>query len=307
MASDRKPPPDQRDMMNTREVADYLRIKERKLYDLVRNGEIPCSRIGGKWLFRKQLIDQWMGTHTTYIGADPERRLSPPLVVGSHDPLLDWALRTARCGLGSMPGGSLDGLKRLAAGEAVLAGLHVIDPATGTYNVHVVREALKGEPVVMLRWAEREQGLVIRPEIRELCRISNLADIVRSKRRMVMRQPEAGSQILLEYLLAKDRLSVRGIDREPYAALSETDLGLAIVEGRADVGLAVCAVAKQYKLDFIPLHREQFDVVMRRRDYFEPALQQLFGFAKGPVFEARAARFGGYDISKLGTVVYNGE
>jgi excisionase family DNA binding protein len=295
-----------REMMNTREVAEYLRLKERKVYELVRTKQIPCSRVTGKWLFPRRLVDLWVAQHTAYaaIGGGV---MPAPVVAGSHDPLLEWALRNSKCGLALLPGGSLDGLKRLAAGEAVLAGLHVIDAATGEYNLHVIRDELRGEPIVALRWAEREQGLLLRPDLRQRHGITGLADVARSRTRLVLRQPEAGSSILLWHLLANERLKLTDFAPGRYTALSETDLGLAIVEGRGDVGLGLRAVAEQYGLDFVPLHREQFDLVMRRRDYFEPPLQQLFTFVRSPDFVARARNFAGYDVSARGTVVFNGD
>jgi molybdate-binding protein len=83
-------------------------------------------------------------------------------------------------------------------------------------------------------------------------------------------------------------------------------LGLAVLEGRADAGLAVAAVARQYRLDFLPLHRERYDLLMRRRDYFEAPVQKLLGFTRGEAFAARAGEMDGYDMGGLGRVVYNG-
>ena len=76
-------------MMNTREIADYLRIKERKVYELVRAKEIPCSRVTGKWLFPKHLIDIWVAQKTEYARTGAEIRASAPIAAGSHDPLLE--------------------------------------------------------------------------------------------------------------------------------------------------------------------------------------------------------------------------
>ena len=84
------------------------------------------------------------------------------------------------------------------------------------------------------------------------------------------------------------------------------DLGLAILEGRADAGFAVEAVARALKLDFLPLMRERYDLLIRRRDYFEAPVQTLFAFARGSAFLARAAQMGGYDVSGLGRVQLNG-
>src|SRR3546814_23014 len=84
------PPAPSTDMMTTREVADYLRIKERKVYDLVRLNRIPCTRVTGKLLFPKNLIDRWMADSTAT--AATEGAAPPPVMAGSRDPLLDWAV-----------------------------------------------------------------------------------------------------------------------------------------------------------------------------------------------------------------------
>lgn len=289
------------EMMTTREVAAYLRIRERKVYDLVRARQIPCSRVTGKWLFPKALIDLWVARHSDGPGG-AEARTPAATVAGSHDPLLDWAVRESRCGLALLPGGSLDGLRRLASGEATVAGLHVIDDS-GAYNVALVQQAPLGRDAVVIEWTRREQGLVVAPD--NPLAIGGLADLRAKRARLVPRQPEAGSQILLLHLLARAGIALSDLAVLKQSALSENDLGLAIVEGKADAGLAVQAVARQFRLGFVRLHTERFDLVMRRRDYFEPPMQTLLAFARTPGFAARAADFGGYDVSGLGRVVWN--
>jgi excisionase family DNA binding protein len=286
-----------RDMMNTREVADYLRIKERKVYDLVRAKKIPCSRVTGKWLFPKAQIDAWVAQ--TGDAAD----LAAPgaVLAGSHDPLLEWAVRESRCGLAIRPGGSRDGLSLLAAGEAMLAGVHLIGE-DGGYNVAAVAAAMPARDFVILEWAKREQGLIVASGNPH--RIGALADLRGRKLRFAARQPEAGSHELLLHLL--ERAGMKRTDLEgPTAALNESDLAQAIAEGKADAGLGIRAVAQQFRLGFVKLQVERFDLVMRRRDYFEPPVQKLFAFARGAAFAGRAAELGGYDVGGLGTVILN--
>ena len=290
------------EMMSTREVARYLRIKERKVYDLVRAKKIPCSRVTGKWLYPKDLVDRWVAQNTEY-GATARERSAAPVVAGSNDPLLDWAVRESSCGLAVLPGGSLDGLRRLARREAMVAGLHVLDRETGIYNIPVIEQALGGQDIVVIEWARRDQGLIVAPG--NPLGLTALADLATRKARVVPRQGESGSQILLVHLLAKAGRGLRDLDLISRPALSESDLALAIVEGKADAGLAVAAVARQFRLDFVPLHRERFDLVLRRRDYFEPPVQALLAFARSPAFIDRASELGGYDVSALGRVVWN--
>lgn len=287
-------------MMNTREVADYLRIKERKVYDLVREGRIPCARVTGKWLFPKSLIDNWVAQNSS--GADVVPKPAAPIIAGSQDPLLDWAVRESRCGLALLPGGSLDGLSRLAAGEATMAALHVLDQS-GDYNVPLVQQAPLPRDVVVLEWAKREQGLVVAAG--NPLGLREIGDLRTRKARVVMRQKEAGSQILFEHLLILAGIAPAALKTLPKPALSENDVGLAIVEGKADAGIAIRAVAQQFKLDFVKLHVERFDLVMRRRDYFEPPAQALFAFVRSPAFAARAAELGGYDAARIGAVIWN--
>ncbi len=293
--------------MTTREVAEYLRIKERKVYELVREGRIPCSRVTGKWLFPRPLVDLWLARATELPdGLPPEAvagQAPPPVVAGSHDPLLDWALRQSGSDLALLPGGSLDGLARLAAGEAMVAGLHVLDDESGAYNLPVIAQALAGRPVVAIEWARRRQGLVVAPD--NPLGIASIADLAARKARIVPRQQEAGSQILFLHLLGRAGLALEDLNLIAEPARSETDLALAVLEGRADAGLAIEAAARQHRLGFVPLHEERYDLVMARRDYFEPPVQQLMAFVRSRPFADRAREMRGYDVSGVGRVVMN--
>lgn len=293
-----------REFMSTKEVADYLRIKQRKVYALLRAKRIPSSRVTGKWLFPKHLIDLWVAENTDYAGLGFETRPPAPVVAGSHDPLLDWAVRESGCGLALRASGSLDGLKQLAAGEAMMAGLHVRDTKSGDYNVPVLREAAGLRDVVLIRWAARRQGLVMAAG--NPLRVRRLADIVRSKARFMLRQPSAGSHLLLLHFLSAARLKPADVNFVHPPVLSETDVGLAIVEGRADAGLAVEAVARQFRLGFVPLAEERFDLALRRKSYFEGPAQALFSFAASAAFKRRAAALGGYEVGDTGRVIWNG-
>jgi len=287
--------------MNTRELADYLGLKERKIYDLVAKREIPCTRVTGKWLFHRELIDRWLLEHAEGLGTTPAAE-PPAIVAGSHDPLLDWAVRESGCGLALLFDGSLDGLTRFARGEALACGMHVLDPPTGEYNAPAIRQQLPRQPVVALEWAWREQGLILPAgNPRSVAGLRDVAEL-----RFAMRQTGAGSLVLLEQLLAAAELSMADIHPAGPPRRGELEVGLMIAGGDADAGLGIRAVARQLGLDFLSLARERYDIVVGRRDYFEPALQRLMGFVRGAAFREQAERLTGYDIGGLGTVRYNG-
>lgn len=295
----------EQEFLTTREVAAYLRLKERRIYELVRQGAIPCTRVTGKWLFPRTLIDLWLAENV-----EGETTQRPPAVIaGSQDPLLDWAVMEAGCGLALLPGGSLDGLRRFAAREAVAAGLHLLDPRGGDYNVaalaaNLAEPSFARQGLVLLEWARRRQGLIVgagNPH-----GVQRLADLQEKALRVILRQEDAGSHLLFTHLLDESGLTVDALTITQETARSETEVGLAILEGRAEAGLGVEAVARTLKLGFVPLVQERYDLLMRRRDFFEPPLQSLFAFARTPAFTARAKQMGGYDVGGLGTVRYNG-
>ena len=129
------------EFMTVPELAALLRIKERKVYDLAASGEVPCTRATGKLLFPERGIRAWLDDHSDGGLAKPPR---PAVLLGSHDPLLDWAVRESRCGLASYFDGSSDGLTRFLAREGVAAGLHLLDAEGREWNIPTVARTCGG-------------------------------------------------------------------------------------------------------------------------------------------------------------------
>ena len=289
-------------MMDTREVAEYLRLKERRIYDLVRRNALPYVRATGKLLFPRAQIDAWLAAKAGQR-APAQSAAVPTIVAGSHDPLLDWATRESGSGLAVLACGSRGGLDRFVAGDAMLAALHWLDTASGEYNVPLVRDRLPDADLVMVEWAQRSQGLVLARG--NPLQIRNLADLGRTHARVIGRQPDAGSHRLLEHLLAEAGIAAATLNWLARPALAETDLAAAIAAGTADAGVAIEAAARAHGLEFRPLCTERLDLVVRRRDYFEMPVQALLTFARTSEFSARATALGGYDITHTGRVVFN--
>ena len=286
--------------LTTRELAQLLRIKERKIYDLAASGAIPCSRAMGKLLFPRSAVHDWL-TRSSSGGATDLPRERPTVLLGSHDPLLEWSVRESRCGLATYIDGSLDGLDRYGRGEGVATGLHLYYPQENEWNTPLVRERLGDQPVALLEWAWRDRGLIIAPE--QQARIQHIADLRGC--RLVARQAEAGSQRLFDHLLTNAGLTP---DEVEYIAVarSETDAAVFVLEGKADAALGLLGIARQYRLPFVPIVRERFDLLVDRRCWFEPPLQRLFSFFRSPAFTTRATELQGYDVTGLGRVHFNG-
>jgi putative molybdopterin biosynthesis protein len=286
--------------LTTREVADLIRLKERKVYDLVSTGAIPCVRVTGKLLFPRSLVEAWLARHAEYGGGAETLHPRPNICAGSHDPLLDWALREAGTDLAVSFGGSLAGLERLAKGQAQMAGMHLPEEGGG-WNVEHVKRALPGQPVVLIEWARRQQGLIVAPgNPLKLERVADLAG-----RRVIARQREAGAFVLLGKLLSEAGLGLGDLELGDAPALTEADVAGAVSEGRADAGLGIAAVAQPARLGFVPLIEERYDIAVWRAAYFDEPMQKLLAFVRTTRFAERARTLAGYDVSGLGGVRYN--
>lgn len=285
MAQDAGHPADLPRLLTTREVAEILRVKERKVYDMAAAGEIPHRRLTGKLLFPATEISAW-------IAGGAEGGVRPDVIAGSHDLLLDWAVRESGCGLATLFDGSLDGLTRFTAGDAAIAGMHV--PEIGEWNLQTVAAAGLGG-AVLISWARRNQGLII-PKGRE-GKLTGLADL--AGWRIALRQPGAGARALFDQLAAAEGVVV---DTDAATVRTETEAAAAVAAGDADAALGLEAAARSFSLGFVPLATERFDLLIDRRAYFTDPVQRLMAFAHSSAFAEKAARLGGYDLASLGEV-----
>ena len=224
--------------------------------------------------------------------------------IGSHDLCLDLlAQHLAESGrhFKSANAGSLGGLLALQRGEAHLAGTHLLDPATGTYNSSYVRQYLPNEPVVLVTLVHREQGLIVAPG--NPAGITGLADLSRADVRFVNRQRGAGTRILLDYHLNRLGIlpeQVQGYRREEFTHLA---VAVAVKSGAAECGLGIAAAARALDLDFIPLEKERYDLVIPVRHYESELLRPLLELLRGPDFRRIISELPGYDATEMGTIV----
>jgi putative molybdopterin biosynthesis protein len=289
------------ELLTTDEAAEYLRLSERKLYELVANREVPCSKVTGRWLFPRTALDRWVSAGLIAHAALAQVA-APPIVGGSHDPLLEWALRESNSGLASLPEGSEGGLRRLTQSEVMVAAIHLhrLDGDDETANLDAVADAAGLHDAVVLSFARREQGILVAPG--NPLGLSDMASIARSRARMAQRPAGAGAQLLLLALLARSGIGLDELKLAKPAFPTGPDIAQAIRAGRIDCGIATRSVARTVGLDFLPLTWERFDLVLRQRDYFMKGPQALFDFMRLQVLRDRANELGGYDVGDIGAV-----
>jgi excisionase family DNA binding protein len=223
------------EFLTTRELADLLRIKERKVYELAAADEVPCLRVTGKLLFPREAIEAWLVHHTSG-GDETTAGERAQVFAGSHDPLLDWALRESGAGLATYFDGSLDGIERFDNRQAIAAGMHVHDAVTGQWNVPLVTARFTHQPVVLIEFAWRERGLIVAPNQPDAP--NDVAGL--RGRRVVPRQAAAGSQGLLEHLLAEAGIGANEVEMTSPARTETEPGGIASISCRSSASASTC-------------------------------------------------------------------
>jgi putative molybdopterin biosynthesis protein len=229
------------------------------------------------------------------------------VAIGSHDLALDLlsnalARRTPGASLASANVGSLGGLLALSRGEAHLAGSHLLDEATGEYNVSYIQRHLAGRHVVLLHLAGRVQGLIVpRGNPRGL---SSLRDLASPGIQFVNRQRGSGTRVLLDYQLRQLAISpsdIAGYEREQYTHLA---VAADVAGAAADAALGILAAARALDLDFIPLFNEEYQLVIPREHFDSAVLASVLEIIRDARFQQEVEALGGYDVTNMGAQVW---
>jgi putative molybdopterin biosynthesis protein len=225
------------------------------------------------------------------------------VAIGSHDLVLDLAASALRAEdpavtLASSNVGSLGGLVALRDGLCHLAGSHLLDPATGEYTMPYVRRVLGDADVAVVRLVHRDQGLIVAPG--NPLRLGGIGDLARPGVRYVNRQRGAGTRVLLDHELAA--LGVAPADVDGYAREEPTHLAVAaaVAAGRGDAGLGILAAARAFGLDFVPVTREPYDLVVAPDAMDGPLLAPLWALLHSDRFQTAVTDLGGYSAKEMG-------
>jgi putative molybdopterin biosynthesis protein len=198
--------------------------------------------------------------------------------------------------------GSLGGLLALERGETHIGGTHLLDPASGAYNIPDIKKTIPKVPLVLIHLAQREQGiLVARGNPKS---ITSLKDLARPGIRFVNRQAGSGTRVLLDHELTKLRITpaaLTGYDREEFTHMA---VGVSVASGLIDAGLGVRAAATALDLDFIPVATEEYDLVMARWFYDSERGQKLMNIIRSDGLKRAVAKLGGYDPARAGEILY---
>ena len=300
------------EIMNTKEVAKYLGIHEKQVYALIKSKKIPSTRVTGKWIFPRKLIDEWIESNAkTGLGQarQKSRKIEGALLAsGSNDPLLDMLHTYMRKSypefyVFSANTGSSDGLKALNMGYTDIAWSHLLDPRTGEYNIPFLSNYLPNVKPVVVNLFRRDLGLLVAPK--NPFHVRGFEDLTQKGLGLINRQKGSGTRVLLDYHLKKLQVTpskIKGYEREVY---THFEVGLSILSKEADVGIATIAISKLLGLPFIPITQENFDMIVDQSTYFEKGIQAFIEVLNSEGFRNRVAKLGNYDFKSSGKILYS--
>jgi len=294
--------------LTTREVAGFLNINEKMVYYLVNDKGLPATKITGKWLFPRRLVEEWLESHVLNCqrtGIDRSSNDGILLMAGSDDLLLQKVLSLFyKRGLGTVffaNLGSMGGLKSLRLGLCHIGTCHLLQDDNAEYNFDFAKEELDRAPV-FVNFSKREQGILLQKGNPK--GIHSIVDLAKKGVRIVNRQLGTGTRLLLDYEISRSEISASQIEGYQTEVLRHMDAGLEVLSGRADAAPAIRAVAGLLDLDFLPLRWERYDLLIARERFFEKGIQDFVGLLHEKEFRSLAESFTGYDISLCGKMIF---
>lgn len=302
--------------LTTQEVADILKIARNTVYELIKRGEITSYKVGRKVRFTMRDVEEYISRSrvSPFIRSpdktDPSGPASPaesaPFIICGQDVMLDVMSNY----LGRHPDGrqalrayigSYNGLSALYRGEVHVATAHLWDGDTGDYNTPYVRRLLPGIPTVVIGLTHRIQGLyVARGNPLNICTWN---DFTRPGLRMINREKGAGSRVLLDEHLRLLGVLGRRIIGYFNEAQSHHAVASAVGRGEADVAVGHQKAAEQVEVDFIPLQKERYDLVIKKEDLDRPVIRALLEIVRSEKFKNEFKPMGGYDLTDIGQVL----
>lgn len=314
--------------LTTQEVAQILNISKNTVYELIKRGELQSYRIGRKVRIDASDIEEYKNksrTNNKPINTNLEQTnnivITQPnstnslsvsnyksdFIICGHDILLDIltrhlerhpnGLQALRCYIGSY-----NGLVELYRGNVTIATGHLWDGDTGVYNIPYVRRILPGVPCVIVHLVCRMQGFYVAKGNPK--NITDWEDLIRNDVVMINRERGCGVRVLIDEKLCKLGIPWQSINGYESEALSHLAVASTVARGDADVAVGSEKAALQVEnVDFIPLQKERYDLIIKKDDINKPPFQAVLEILNSKEFQEELRGIGGYDISDTGKII----
>ncbi|MCF8056259.1 MAG: helix-turn-helix transcriptional regulator [Desulfocapsa sp.] len=295
--------------LTTRDVAELLNVNEKMVYSLVNDKGLPATKVTGKWLFPRRLVEEWLESHILNYrpnSGDLSSNDGLLLLAGSDDPLFQKTLSLFHRKRNDTVAffanqGSMGGLTSMRRGLCHIGLCHLLENEENEYNFNFAEQELE-KPPVFVNFSQREQGILIQKGNPK--EIQSINDLARQDIKIVNRPLGTGTRLLLDYEISKSKIASENIDGYDVEVSRHIDAGLEVLSGRADAAPAIRAVAGMLDIGFIPLRWERFDLLISRERFFEKGIQSFISLLHEKEFRQMAQSFEGYDVSLCGKMLF---
>jgi putative molybdopterin biosynthesis protein len=328
--------------LTTQEVADMLKIAKNTVYELIKRGELNSYRVGKKVRIDVKDVEEYKNrtksvktnlvqridtepdkiqgslyqqeSQMQKVQQVPQMQQAPEgypkqngFVICGQDIMLDILSRYLQFhpqGVQALRSyvGSYNGLYSLYNDNVQMATAHLWDGDTGEYNTPYVKRMLPGVPAIIINLACRNQGFYVpkgNPK-----GIKGWEDLKRKDISIINREKGSGTRVLLDEHLRLLKISGNSLDGYHRESTSHLAIASIIAQGGADLGMGNEKAALQVSgIDFIPLQKERYDLVMKKDDFWKEPFQAVMEIIKSTAFKKEIEGIGGYDLSQTGIIV----
>lgn len=298
------------------EVSQLLRISKLTVYDLIKKEELVAYRVGRQMRVDQQELERYKSRNRTgivqennlYSGENKESKsnINKKVVISGQDMVLDILSKYIERRTSLTPlrlyNGSLNSLVSMYKGECDVVSVHLYDGDTGEYNLPYVKRLLVSQPFMLINLVCRNAGIYVQPGNPQ--NIKGWSDLVKSQVTIVNREKGSGARALLD-----EQLRIRGIPTDSLKGYeneltSHFSVASAVASGQANAGVGIENVAKMVNVEFIPLIKEQYDLVILKTKENLELLKIIIEVVSSIEFHSQLEQLTGYDLSLTGKVIY---
>ncbi|MGE7674019.1 substrate-binding domain-containing protein [Lysinibacillus sp. NPDC094403] len=294
------------------EVAQLLKVSKLTIYDLVKKGDLPIFRVGRQMRVDRNDLQLYIQKGKT--GATPAASIASitpstknkKIIISGQDLALDllgkYIEKKQSNKVLRSHEGSFNGVMALYNGECDIASLHLYDGDTGEYNTPYLKKIFVSHSYILLNLISRRAGFYVQKG--NPLQIQSIDDFKTKSLKLMNREKGSGARTFLDEQLRIHHISPSSIEGYNEEEMSHIDVASAVANGNADIGIGIEKISKLIEVDFIPLNRERYDIVLLKTPENQQLVESVKEILNSPDFQSEVVALGDYDVTQMGQIIY---
>lgn len=294
------------------EVAQLLKVSKLTIYDLVKKGDLPIFRVGRQMRVDRTDLQLYIQKSKTGVTPASSTAMTTPstktkkVIISGQDLALDllgkYIEKKQSNKVLRSHEGSFNGVMALYNGECDIASLHLYDGDTGDYNTPYLKKIFVSHSYILLNLVSRRAGFYVQKG--NPLQIQSMEDFKTKSLKLMNREKGSGARTFLDEQLRMHHISPSSIEGYNEEEMSHIDVASAVANGHADIGIGIEKISKLIEVDFIPLIRERYDIVLLKTPENHLLIESVKEILNSPEFQSEIDALGDYDVIKMGQVIY---